>query len=167
MIWPILAVVSLVMVQMAIAAACLYAYTRIRTQGDAAGKDLQGWSARLEIAATNADLARKTAETIEVEHFKKLRAQLEGESLALGKCRAEVAELTVKYDSLRKRQEATEKAEKRAARAAAPDVAAEDTQYTPEEIAAWEEAARARLAPAENGTKPQGRPFGAPPVPVR
>lgn len=85
----VFAVGALLFVQGAFVAACLYAYTRIRSQQDSQGQQRETWTAQLNLAVTTADSARRTAETIEVDHFKKLRAlfEVQGGELADAKAR--------------------------------------------------------------------------------
>jgi len=73
----ILAVVAMLFVQAAFAAACLYAYTRIRTQQDQTGRDASTWAARIELAVTNADSAKRQVESIEVEKYNRLRTRID------------------------------------------------------------------------------------------
>lgn len=92
------AVMALLGLQLAIAAVSLYAYNRIRSQQDSAGQQREAWSAQLTLAMTNADSARRTAETIEVEHFKRLRAlyEIQGGELAEAKARISSLEQALK-----------------------------------------------------------------------
>lgn len=89
----ILAVFSLLALQLAITGVSLYAYNRIRSQQDSQGQQREAWSAELKLAVTNADSARRTAEQIETEHFKKLRALFEVQSGELASANARILAL--------------------------------------------------------------------------
>lgn len=82
----IFAVVALLFVQAAFAAACLYAYTRIRTSQDNAGQAVAGWAAKVELAVTTADSAKRQVETIEVEKYNRLRTRTDELESELRKC---------------------------------------------------------------------------------
>lgn len=69
--------ISLILVQLGIAAACFYAYLRQRNQSDLDKHDKVSFSARLEAAYGMADSARKGVEMIEVTHYKALFAKYE------------------------------------------------------------------------------------------
>lgn len=83
----VLAILALLSVQVAFVGACLYAYSRIRTQQDQAGQQYGTWGARLELAVSTADTARKAVEQIELEHFRKLRARFEEQESELARMR--------------------------------------------------------------------------------
>lgn len=89
----ILAIFSLVALQLAFVGASLYAYSRIRSQQDSQGQQREAWSAELKLAVTNADSARRTAEQIETEHFKKLRALFEVQAGELSSANARILAL--------------------------------------------------------------------------
>ncbi len=89
----VLAVVCIFGVQGAFVAASLYAYNRIRAQQDSQGQQREAWTAKLELAVTNADSAKRTAETIEVEHFRKLRALYEVQGAELAAAGARITSL--------------------------------------------------------------------------
>ena len=87
------AVMALLGLQLAIAAVSLYAYNRIRSQQDSQGQQREAWSAQLSLAVTNADSAKRLAETIEVEHFKRLRSLYEVQAGELAEAKARIVSL--------------------------------------------------------------------------
>lgn len=89
----VLAVGALLFVQGAFVAACLYAYTRIRSQQDTQGQQRETWSAQLNLAVTTADTAKRMAETIEVEHFRRLRSLYEVQAGELAEAKARITSL--------------------------------------------------------------------------
>lgn len=89
----VFAVLALLGLQLVIAGVSLYAYNRIRSQQDSAGQQRETWSAQLTLAMTNADSAKRLAETIEVEHFKKLRALYEVQAAELAEAKGKIAHL--------------------------------------------------------------------------
>lgn len=89
----ILAIFALLFVQAGFVAACLYAYTRIRSQQDSQGLQRETWTAQLNLAVTNADSAKRMAETIEVDHFRRLRSLFEVQSGELSEAKARITSL--------------------------------------------------------------------------
>lgn len=89
----VFAVMALLAVELAIAAGCLYAYNRIRSQQDSAGHQREAWQAELRLAVSTADTAKRLAEGIEVEHFKKLRALYEVQAAELSEAKARIVSL--------------------------------------------------------------------------
>lgn len=87
------AVMALLGLQLAIAAASLYAYNRIRGKEDAAGQEKLTWGIRIEAANSAADSAKRLVETMEVEHFKRLRALFEAQAAELAESRARITSL--------------------------------------------------------------------------
>jgi hypothetical protein len=123
------AVAALLVTQLVIAGLSLYAYNRIRGKEDTQGLKMDNWAARLELAVTTADSAKRQAEDIEVEHFRKLRALFNEQEIEIGRLNGKVkaleAELTIctkklataaRYDRRDK-----EKADKEAAQEAGED----------------------------------------------
>lgn len=89
----VFAVVSMLAVQLGIAAACLYAYTRLRHHQDSTGQDRIAWGVKVEAAVNQADSARKLVENIEVEHYKRLRSLVEALNAELVDARARIVAL--------------------------------------------------------------------------
>lgn len=89
----VFAVFSLLFVQGAFVAACLYAYTRIRSQQDTQGQQREAWTAQLSLAVTNADSAKRMVETMEVEHFRRLRSLYEVQAGELAEAKARITSL--------------------------------------------------------------------------
>jgi len=89
------AVVALLGLQLAIAGISLYAYNRIRSKEDTSGMKMDNWAARLELAITTADSAKRQAEDIEVEHFRKLRALFNEQEIEIGRLAGKVKALEV------------------------------------------------------------------------
>lgn len=89
--WTAFAAIStLLFVQAGFVGACLYAYNRIRSQQDSAGQEKLNWGVKIEAAFTQADTARKVAESMEVTHFKALRNLVEGYAAELSDARARI-----------------------------------------------------------------------------
>jgi hypothetical protein len=89
----ILGLVAFFGLQGAFVAASLYAYNRIRSQQDTQGQQREAWSAQLSLAVTNADSAKRMAETIEVEHFRRLRSLFEVQAGELSEAKARIVSL--------------------------------------------------------------------------
>lgn len=89
----IFAVVALLGFQLAVVAASLYAYNRIRSQQDSQGQQREAWSAKLELAVTNADSAKRMVEQVEVDHFKKLRGLYDVQAAELAEAKARITSL--------------------------------------------------------------------------
>lgn len=124
----IFAVVALLVVEVAVAAACLYAYTRIRSQQDSTGQERIAWGVKLEAAVTQADSARRLVETIEVEHYKRLRALVESQAAELSDARARIIslerELKVCQTKLASEERIARRDEQRRAERQTPEVPA-------------------------------------------
>lgn len=88
-----LAIAALLCVQMGFVGACLYAYTRIRSQQDTSGQERMNWGIEVRAAVTQADSAMKRADAIETQHFRSLRALVEGYSAELSDARARIVSL--------------------------------------------------------------------------
>jgi hypothetical protein len=121
----IFAVVALLGLQLAIAAASLYAYNRIRGKEDIAGQQREAWSAKLELAVSNADSARRQVETIEVSHYKALSALFQQQSLELSEMRSKLKQMEMELATCRAKLASEERMTRRAVAkskaAAAPD----------------------------------------------
>lgn len=89
----ILGLVAFFGVQLAFVGASLYAYNRMRSQQDTQGQQREAWTAKLELAVTTADTAKRLAESIEVDHFKKLRALYEVQGAELAEAKARILSL--------------------------------------------------------------------------
>ena len=87
------AVAALLVTQLVIAGLSLYAYNRIRGKEDTQGLKMDNWAARLELAVTTADSAKRQAEDIEVEHFRKLRALFNEQEIEIGRLGGKVKSL--------------------------------------------------------------------------
>jgi hypothetical protein len=131
----VFAVVSLLGVQLAIVAGCLYAYNRIRSQQDSTGHQREAWQAELRLAVSTADTAKRLAETIEVEHFKKLRALYEVQAAELSEARARIVslekELKVCQMKLASEERINRRNEKRQAKEDPPEPGEEETAGVP------------------------------------
>lgn len=116
------AVAALLVTQLVIAGLSLYAYNRIRSKEDTAGLQMGNWAAKLELAVTTADSAKRQAEDIEVEHFRKLRALFNEMEVELGTLRGKVKSLETELALCHKKLATSERYERRdkakAARAA-------------------------------------------------
>lgn len=86
-------IAALILVQIAVAGACLYAYTRLRHAQDTAGQEKISWGVKVEAAVTQADTARRLVESIEVEHYKRLRSLVESLNAELTDARARIVSL--------------------------------------------------------------------------
>lgn len=121
----IIAIFSLLAVQGAFVAACLYAYNRIRSQQDSQGQERIQWGFKVEAAVSQADSAMKKAEAIETAHFGKLRALFEAQSVELADARARITslekELKVCQMKLASEERINRRDEKRRAKDDAPD----------------------------------------------
>lgn len=121
----VFAVMALLGLQLAISAGCLYAYNRIRSQQDSAGQQREAWQAELRLAVSTADTAKRLAETIELEHFKKLRALYELQAAELAEARARITslekELKVCQMKLASEERINRRDEKRRAKDDAPE----------------------------------------------
>lgn len=89
----ILAVFSLLAVQGAFVAACLYAYNRIRSLQDSQGQEKTQWGLQVQGAVAQADSALKKASEIETAHFGKLRALFEAQAVEVSDARARITSL--------------------------------------------------------------------------
>lgn len=136
--WTAFAAISaLLFVQAAFAAACLYAYNRIRSQQDSAGQERMSWGIEVKAAVTQADTARKMAEAIETQHFRSLRALVEGYAAELSDARARIVSLEKELkvcqmklaseDRISRREEARQAKRNGAEVPAAPDSADVDS----------------------------------------
>lgn len=97
------AVAALLVTQLVIAGLSLYAYNRIRSKEDSAGLQMGNWAAKLELAVTTADSAKRQAEDIEVEHFRKLRALFNEQEVEIGRLNGKVKALEVELQSCTKK----------------------------------------------------------------
>ncbi len=105
-----LAIAAMLAVQMGFVGACLYAYTRIRTTGDARGHEIAGWAAKVELAVTNADSAKRMVETIEVDKYNRLRTRTDELESELKKCQINLKICETKISSEERMERRREKA---------------------------------------------------------
>lgn len=122
----IFAVVALLGLQLAIAAASLYAYNRIRGKEDIAGQQREAWSAKLELAVSNADSARRQVETIEVSHYKALSALFQQQSLELSEVRSKLKQMEMELATCRAKLASEERMTRRAVAKGKASAADED-----------------------------------------
>jgi len=108
------AVIALLGLQLVIAGASLYAYNRIRGKEDSAGQQREAWSAELKLAVSNADSARRMAETIEVSHYKALRALFDAQSLDFADMRARFKQMEMELATCRAKLSSEERMTRRA-----------------------------------------------------
>jgi len=115
----VLALVAMLFVQAAFVGACLYAYTRIRTHQDQTGQSAAGWAAKIELAVTNADSAKRQVESIEVEKYNRLRTRTDELESELKKCQLALKVCETKLSS-------EERMQRRAATRAAKEEEVDD-----------------------------------------
>lgn len=92
---------SLILVQLVIAGGCLAIYLRQKSQMDVEKHDRVQWGIKITGAVGTADSAKHAVETIEVTHFKALRALFEAQGLELAECRKEITSLRNEVMQLR------------------------------------------------------------------
>ena len=158
-IGPLLGLLALLLVQLGFIGAVVYLYFRIRTTSDMGIAERTNWAARIELAVTNADSAKRQAETIETEHYRKLRALYENATADLARCQADVKALSVKVLSEERQERRVRSREK----PAPVDEEEENPEVTSDILEQLKKAGIAVPLQPQTPAPPQpARRFGAP-----
>lgn len=95
-----IALVCLVLIQLAIAGGCGLLYARMRSKADAEKASMVPWGIEVKAAVGTAQSAKDMVDKIELEHFKNLRSMFESQVLQIAQLKADIAGLQQQVDSL-------------------------------------------------------------------
>lgn len=109
-------VISLILVQLVIAAACAIAYVRQRNAYDVDKRDREGFGAKLEVVYGKVDTVQRAVETIELSHYKALAAKYEVAMQDITRLEAQIKALKETVESLSNKLASRDRADRLAAK---------------------------------------------------
>lgn len=147
--FEILAVIALVMVEMAIAGGCALLYSRMRSKADSEKASMIPWGIEVKAAVGTANDAKRAVELLELEHYKSLRSMFEDQALQIANLKADNVKLLQRVESLELKVATLQRMDRAARKKEADAILAEEA------------------APALPGSELNGVPFpeGASPEP--
>lgn len=121
-----IALICLVLIQLAIAGGCGLLYARMRSKADAEQASMLPWGIKVEAAVGTAQAASAKVDMIEMEHYKNLRSLFESQVLQIAQLKATAENLQQQVDSLTTKVLSLQRMDRHAKKKEADSFPAED-----------------------------------------